>query len=116
MLAASTTKAHTVVSASMDIMVMERNAMTAMSAVEALVTRTQFAEIQTGHIAVAAIPAFRVTECHVLIMMSAKSVLTTVTRKLCVLILGAHIAVPGLKAIVETVNSTKVSEVVYSCG
>ena len=106
---ASTTKAHTVVSASMDIMVMDRYAMTSMSAVKALVTRTQFAETQTDHITVAAIPASRVTEFHVLIMMSAKRMLTTVTRKLFVIILGAHIAVPVLKAIVETVKSAKVS-------
>ena len=74
----------------MDIMVMERNAMTAMNAVVALVTRTQFVEIQTVHIAVAAIPASRVTEFHALIMMSAKRMLTTVTRKLSVITPGAH--------------------------
>ena len=105
---ASTTKAHTVVSASMDIIVMERSATISTSVVIILVMPTRYAEIQTVRIFVAVNPAIKAMESHVLIMMSAKKVLTIVTRKLYVIILGAHIAVSALKVIVEMVTSAKV--------
>ena len=58
------------------------------------------------------IPVSEATDYHVMIMMSAKKLLTIAIRKQCVLILGARITVLVQKATKEMVESVKVSKAI----
>lgn len=109
---ASTAKVLTVVSAYMDIKVMESSAMISTNVVSGLATGTRLAQTQTAHIFVAAISASEATDYHVMIMMSAKQLFTIAIRKPYVLILGARIAVLAQKATKEMVESVKVSKAI----
>ena len=109
---ALTAKVLTVVSACMDITVMERSATISTNVVSGLATGTRLAKTQMARTFVAAISVSEAADYHVMIMMSAEQLFTIAIRKPCVLILGARIAVLVQKASKEMVESVKVSKAI----
>ena len=108
----STPLVHTAASASMDIMAVERSAMTSMNAIGGPAIGMQLALTQTALTAAAAMMVSELMGSHVLITMSAKRMSIIAMRKRLASTLRARIGVRVSKVTVEMAKSAKVSQVV----